>query len=35
MLYFSGTMINYKKSDKIRRAIENVQGNNAAFQKPV
>jgi hypothetical protein len=28
-------MINYKKSDKIRRAIENVQGNNAAFQKPV
>jgi len=35
MLYFSGTMINYKKSDKIWHAKENVQSNNAAFQKPV
>jgi len=28
-------MINYTKSDKIRHAKENVQGNNAAFQEPV
>jgi hypothetical protein len=35
MLYFSGTMINFTKSDKIRHAKENVQGNNAAFQEPV
>jgi len=35
MLFFSGTMINYTKSDKIRHAKENVQGNNAVFQKPV
>jgi hypothetical protein len=35
MLYFSGTMINYTKSDKIQHAKENDQGNNAAFQQPV